>query len=184
MRWLSLFALLLFIPLSGCAINSAPATYMVETEGPYTLDTGDVLRVFVYGDDQISNQYMVDDNGSIAFPLVGPISVRGQTTQLAAARITAALANGFMRNPNVAVEIATYRPFFIQGEVINSGQFPYVYGMTIRAAISTAGGFTDTADRTRVTIYRPNGDQMIKGNIELDFPVRPGDTIVVLDRWL
>ncbi|VAW24200.1 hypothetical protein MNBD_ALPHA11-332 [hydrothermal vent metagenome] len=184
MRWLSLFALLLLFPLSGCAINSAPATYMVETEGPYTLDSGDVLRVSVYGDEELTNQYRVDDNGAIAFPLVGPIIVRGQTTQIAAARITAALANGFMRNPNVAVEVEIYRPFFIQGEVIASGQFPYVFGMTVRAAISTAGGFTDTANRTRVVIYRPEGNQMIKGSVELDFPVRPGDTIVVLDRWI
>jgi len=184
MRWLSLLALLLLFPLSGCAINSAPATYAVPTEGPYTLDTGDVLRVFVYGDEELSNQYRVDDNGAIAFPLVGPISVRGKTTQVAAARITAALANGFMRNPNVAVEVETYRPFFIQGEVIASGQFPYVYGMTVRAAISTAGGFTDTANRARVTIYRPVGDRMVRRSVELDFPVRPGDTIVVLDRWI
>ncbi len=184
MRWLSLFALLILFPLSGCAINSAPATYMVEIEGPYTLDSGDVLRVSVYGDEELTNQYRVNDNGAIAFPLVGSIIVRGQTTQIAAARITAALANGFMRNPNVAVEVEIYRPFFIQGEVISSGQFPYVFGMTVRAAISTAGGFTDTANRTKVTIYRPEGNQMIKGSVELDFPVRPGDTIVVLDRWL
>ncbi|MCF6327340.1 MAG: polysaccharide export protein [Devosiaceae bacterium] len=184
MRWLSLFALIILFPLSGCAINSAPATYMVEIEGPYTLDSGDVLRVSVYGDEELTNQYRVNDNGAIAFPLVGPIIVRGQTTQIAAARITAALANGFMRNPNVAVEVEIYRPFFIQGEVISSGQFPYVFGMTVRAAISTAGGFTDTANRTRVIVYRPEGSQMIKGNVEMDFPVRPGDTIVVLDRWL
>ena len=157
---------------------------MVETEGPYTLDTGDVLRVFVYGDEELSNQYRVDDNGAIAFPLVGPIIVRGQTTQIAASRITAALAKGFMRNPNVAVEVATYRPFFIQGEVVSAGQYPYVYGMSVRAAISTAGGFTDTANRTRVLIYRPNGNQMIRKSVGLDFPVRPDDTIVVLDRWL
>lgn len=184
MRWLSLLVLLLLFPLSGCAINSAPSTYAVETEGPYLLDSGDVLRVFVYGDPELSNQYQVDGNGAISFPLVGQINVRGQTTKVAAARITAALANGYMRNPNVAVEVATYRPFFIQGEVVAGGQFPYVYGMTVRAAISTAGGFTDTANRSRVLIYRRQGNQMIKGNVELDFPVRPGDTIVVLDRWL
>jgi polysaccharide biosynthesis/export protein len=88
-----------------------------------------------------------------------------------------------MRNPNVAVEVAEYRPFFIQGEVTNSGKFPYVYGMTARAAVSTAGGFKDTADRSGVIIYRREGDQMMKTKVSLDFPIQPGDTVVVGERW-
>ena len=63
--------------------------------------------------------------------------MRGGTTEQAASRLANALSNGFMRNPDVAVEVDQYRPFYIQGEVRNSGQFPYVYGMTVRAAIST-----------------------------------------------
>lgn len=184
MRWFSLLVFLFSLALSGCAINSRPATYDVLKEGPYLLDTGDVLRVTVYGEPELTTTYRVDDKGAISLPLVGPISVRGISTQVAAARITSALANGYMRNPNVAVEVATYRPFFIQGEVTTSGQFPYVYGMTVRAAISTAGGFTDTANRTKVVVYRPQGSKMIKGEVGLDFPIRPGDTIVVLDRWI
>src|ERR1700741_3361715 len=126
----------------------APATYSVTTANAYALDTGDLLRVVVYGDEQLTESYRVDDAGAVSLPLVGPVPVRGSTTKVAAARIAAALANGVMRNPNGAVEVAEYRPFFIQGEVVNSGQFPYVYGMTVRAAISTAGGYTDTANRT------------------------------------
>jgi polysaccharide export outer membrane protein len=106
------------------------------------------------------------------------------TTQMAAANIAGALANGYMRNPDVAVEIDTYRPFFIQGAVKTAGQFTYVYGMTVRAAISTAGGYTETADRSRATIYRRQGKQMVKGTVSLDFPIFPGDTIVIAERWL
>lgn len=185
MRWLRLLLILVALPaVAACALSARPATYEVETKGPYTLDTGDVVRVGVYGDAELSKTYKVDDGGAIMFPLVGPVQVRGATTKVAAANIAAALANGFMRNPDVAVEVEQYRPFFIQGAVKNAGQFPYVYGMTIRAAISTAGGFADTADRTRATIYRRQGDQMAKGNVELDFPIYPGDTVVVLERWL
>ena len=132
---------------------------------------------------QMARDARIDDSGSIAFPLVGPVQVRGTTTNVAASRLAAALANGYMRNPDVAVEVAEYRPFFIQGEVENAGQFQYVYGMTVRAAISTSGGFTDTADRSRAVVYRRQGDQMVKGNVELDFPIYPGDTIVILERW-
>ena len=93
-------------------------------------------------------------------------------------------AEGYIREPSVAVEIEGYRPFFIQGAVETAGQFPYVYGMTVRAAISTAGGYTDTASRKDAIIYRRQGNQMVKGSVNLDFPIYPGDTIVVPERWL
>ena len=169
--------------LTACA-NGLQKSYSVDTSGPYLLDTGDTVRVTVYGEADLSNTYRVDDSGNISFPLTGPIEVRGSTTQAAAARLTAALAAGYLRNPNVAVEVAEYRPFFIQGEVSAPGKYPFVYGMTARAAISTAGGFKETASRDHVVIYRPiAGGRMAKGNVDLDFPVFPGDTIVVEDRW-
>lgn len=183
MHWLRLLLVLLVVPLAGCALNGRPATYLVETKGPYALDTGDVVRVTVYGDAELSKSYRVDDGGAIALPLVGPIRVRGLTTQAAASSVTAALAQGYIREPSVAVEIEQYRPFFIQGAVKTGGQFAYVYGMTVRAAISTAGGFSDTADRTRAIIYRRQGDQMVKGTVDLDFPIYPSDTITIAERW-
>jgi len=183
-RLLLLLLCVCALTLSGCAIKPMSATYLVDTKGPYTLDTGDVVRVMVYGDADLTQSYAVDDAGAVALPLVGPIQVRGTTTKVAAARIAAALSNGFMRDPNVAVEVATYRPFFIQGEVATPGQFTYVYGMTVRAAISTAGGFTDTADRSQALVYRRQGSEMAKGTVDLDFPIYPGDTVVILERWL
>lgn len=183
MAWLRLFFVLLVVPLAGCALNAKPSTYLVETKGPYALDTGDVVRVSVYGEAEVTKSYRVDDGGAISLPLVGAVKVRGMTTQMTAGAITAALADGYIRDPSVAVEIETYRPFFIQGAVKTAGQFPYVYGMTVRAAISTAGGFSDTADRTRAIVYRRQGAEMVKGTVKLDFPIYPGDTVVVSERW-
>jgi polysaccharide export outer membrane protein len=182
LRLAALFALLLSV--TACAVNTGAATYLVETKGPYTLDSGDVVRVTVYGDEGLSDTYRVDDSGAIAFPLIGPIKARGRTTKQTATLIAQSLAGGFMKNPHISMEVNEYRPFFIQGEVGTSGQFPYVYGMTVRAAISTAGGFTTTADRNRALVYRRQGSEMIKGTVDLDFPIYPGDTIVILDRWL
>lgn len=182
MRWLFIHVLFISLVLAGCASNRT-ATYLVDTKGPYQLDTGDVVRVSVYGDAELSKTYRIDDKGAIAFPLVGSIPVRGGTTEQAAQRLARALANGYMRNPDVAVEIDQYRPFFIQGEIKNAGQFPYVYGMTVRAAISTAGGYSETADRDRAMVYRRQGEEMAKLPVELDFPIFPGDTIVISERW-
>lgn len=184
MRWLSHLLLILIIPLAGCAINAQPSTYLVDTKGPYALDTGDTLRVTVYGEPQLSTTYKVDDSGAVALPLVGAVPVRGITTKAASARIAEALTRGYMRNPNVAVEVAEYRPFFIQGEVSNSGQFPYVFGMTVRSAVATAGGFREIADRGSAIVYRRQGNEMVKAKVDLDFPIYPGDTIVILERWL
>lgn len=184
MRRLRLLLLLLLVPLlAACATSTRPATYLVESKGPYLLDTGDVVRVSVYGEPELSKSYKVDDAGAIMFPLVGPVRVRGGTTKVAAAALSAALANGYIRDPDVAVEVETYRPFFIQGAIRNGGQFNYVYGMSVRAAISTAGGYSDTADRNKAVVYRRQGNEMAKGSVDLDFPIYPGDTIVVLERW-
>ena len=79
MRWLPIFTIALMLPLAACA-TTRPATYLVETKGPYQLDTGDAVRVTVYGDAELSDTYQIDDSGAVAFPLVGPVQVRGQTT--------------------------------------------------------------------------------------------------------
>jgi polysaccharide biosynthesis/export protein len=178
-RWI---LLLLPLLLAACA-HGRPATYLVEQTGPYALDSGDVLRVTVYGDPDLTNTYRIDDSGAIAMPLIGTVPARGKSTDMLASGITGSLANGFMRSPNVAVEVAEYRPYFLQGAVRNSGQFTYVYGMTVRAAISAAGGHTETANRDSAIIYRRQGKEMAKGSVGLDFPILPGDTIVISERW-
>ncbi|KKB09318.1 polysaccharide biosynthesis/export family protein [Devosia chinhatensis] len=182
MRRILALALVAALALAGCT-TTRPATYPVETKGPYQLDSGDVVRVTVYGDAELSKTYRVDDKGAIAFPLVGAVPVRGGTTEEAGKRLARALANGYMRSPDVAVEVEQYRPFYIQGEVRTAGQFPYVYGMTVRAAVSTAGGFTEVADRDKVVVYRRQGNQMARSAVDLDFPIFPGDTVVISERW-
>ncbi|WP_224702122.1 polysaccharide biosynthesis/export family protein [Devosia aquimaris] len=182
MRWLTLITLALVLPLTACA-TPRPVSRAVDSAPPYQLDTGDTVKVTVYGDAELTDTYRVDDSGAVAFPLVGPVPVRGATTKQAAGNIAAALANGYMRNPDVAVEVAEYRPFFIQGQIKNGGQFQYGYGMTVRAAISAAGGYTETADKGGAQVYRRQGGRMVRQSVNLDFPIAPGDTIVVGERW-
>ena len=185
MRLSVLLIPLLSAVLGGCAMNK-PARYAVEVPPPqaYTLDTGDVVRITVYGDDTLTNTYTVTDKGTVAFPLAGQVAVRGQTIVTAERLITELLANGYMISPKVSVEVATYRPFFIEGAVGKAGQYPYVYGMTARAAIATGGGFAEFADRNRVTVYRRAGKAVTKLVLGLDTPIQPGDTLVVGERWL
>ena len=83
----------------------------------------------------------------------------------------------------MAVEIEAYRPFFILGEVTAPGQYPYVPNMTAESAIAIAGGFTPRAYRQRVEVSRNAGGEMYRGKVPLPFPLRPGDTILVSERW-
>ena len=93
------------------------------------------------------------------------------------------LRNGFVREPHVAIEVETYRPFFILGEVLAPGQYPYVPNMTVETAIAIAGGFTPRAFRYDFTVSRSSMGVTARQKVPLIAPVRPGDTITVSERW-
>ncbi len=150
----------------------------------YTLDSGDRLRVVVFGQEGLTNAYSVDAGGSIDMPLIGPVFARGATTDELAARISARLRDGFIREPHVAVEVEAYRPFFILGEVTQPGQCPYVANMTAETAVAIAGGFTPRALRRSVIVNRNNYGHPVRMAVPLTFPLRPGDSVNVHERWI
>src|SRR5215831_1423992 len=150
---------------------------------PYTLDSGDRLRIVVFGQDGLSNTYIVDVAGKIAMPLIGAVSARGCTTTQLARVIADKLRNGFVREPHVAVEVELYRPFFILGEVIAPGLYPYVPNMTVETAVAIAGGFSPRAYRWDAEISRSQSGVTGRQKVPLIAPVRPGDTITITERW-
>jgi polysaccharide export outer membrane protein len=172
-------------PASYAARRVAQVVPVAATfdDGPYTLDAGDKLRVVVFGQDAISNNYTVDAAGQVTLPLVGAVEARGRTTAQLGQAITGRLQSGFVRDPSVAVEIETYRPFFVLGEVTYPGQYPYVPNMTIEKAIAIAGGFTPRATRDKVTITRKVQGAPARYTLPLRHSLRPGDTIEVSERW-
>ena len=98
MRWSLLLVALLVPALGGCAVTRV-ASYSVGSPAEYTLETGDIVRVTVYGDETLTNTYTVTDKGTISFPLAGQVQVRGQTIVAAEKKITDLLANGYMISP-------------------------------------------------------------------------------------
>jgi len=149
----------------------------------YTLDSGDRLRVVVFGQDGLSNSYMVDPAGNITLPLIGPVPARGRTTTEVSAALVTRLRQGYLREPHVAVEVEFYRPFFILGEVTFPGQYPYVVNMTAEEAVAIAGGFTPRAFRYYVEVSRLNEGTLVRQTIPLTALLHPGDTVVVAERW-
>jgi polysaccharide export outer membrane protein len=156
-----------------------------EVDGPYLLDAGDRLRIFVYGHPNLSRLYTVDQQGMVSVPLIGDVPARGRTTRALGRAVAARLAARYVRDPQVTVDVAQNRPFFILGEVRNAGQFPYVSGLTAKAAVAVAGGFADRADERRIQITRRRFDGLIeKMDVPPDYVVQPGDTLYVHERWL
>jgi len=150
---------------------------------PYTLDSGDRLRIVVFGQEGLTSTYIVDATGKIAMPLIGSVSARGCTTAQLARVIADKLRNGYVREPHVAIEVEAYRPFFILGEVIAPGQYPYVPNMTVETAVAIAGGFTPRAYRYDAELSRSQSGVTARQKVPLIAPVRPGDTVTVSERW-
>jgi polysaccharide biosynthesis/export protein len=161
-----------------------PGYYAQPVQQPaYTLDSGDRLRIVVFGQDGLTNAYVVGASGYIAMPLIGQVMARGLTTDQLSARIADKLKDGFVREPHVAVEIEAYRPFFILGEVTQPGQYPYVANMTAETAVAIAGGFTPRASRQTVMLTRSYNGQQVRVAVPLTYELRPGDTVTVQERW-
>ena len=167
--------------LDSFADAAAPAP--VVHDAAYRLDAGDKLRVVVYGQEGLTNTYAIDAGGSITMPLIGSVPARGRTPATLASEISAKLRNGYIREPSVAVEIESYRPFFILGEVQAPGQYPYVPNMSVESAVAIAGGFTPRALRDRVTLTHTGNSGSMRMVVPLGTAISPGDTVLVGERW-
>jgi polysaccharide export outer membrane protein len=176
----------------GQSYGMAPAPTMVAYaavpapvahDSAYRLDAGDRLRVVVFGQEGLTNNYAIDAAGSITMPLIGAVPARGRTPAGLAAEITGRPRRGYIREPSVAVEIEAYRPFFILGEVAAPGQYPYVPNMSVESAVAIAGGFSPRALRDRVTLTHSDSSGSNRVVVPLGTPLNPGDTVFVGERW-
>ncbi|MEJ1161285.1 polysaccharide biosynthesis/export family protein [Prosthecomicrobium sp. N25] len=170
--------------LAGCAgyVPPRPAFHDVLNE-PYRLDAGDRVRITVFDQPGLTSSYTVEQSGHISFPLVGGVPARGKTGPDLEQDIAQRLRQGYLRHPDVSVEVEQYRPFFVMGEVRNAGQYPYVPGMTAQNAIAIAGGFTARGQQDAVDITRQINGEVMTGRVPTSDPIRPGDTIYVRERW-
>lgn len=169
--------------LSACSgYRPAPANFHEVTNQPYMLDAGDQVRVTVFDQGDLSNSYNVDQSGYISFPLVGAIAARGRTVQQLESDIAVKLRDGFLRDPDVSVEVANYRTIFVMGEVGSAGQYSYRPGMTVQMAVAGAGGFSSRANQSNADITRQVSGEVITGRVVISDPIMPGDTIYVRER--
>ncbi|WP_193369265.1 polysaccharide biosynthesis/export family protein [Pelagibius marinus] len=177
----ALFGLVLL--LAGCTgVSSLPPLPAAE-EGPYRLGAGDRVRLQVFGQEELSQEYLISDSGTITMPLVGSVEAEGRSLPALEGDIAARLSDGILVSPNVTAEIVNYRPFYILGETKAPGQYPYVPRMTVLTAVSMSGGYTFRADQDQVSITRMVDGRMSEFRADPLAYVEPGDVINVYERY-
>ncbi|NIY75184.1 polysaccharide export protein [Thalassospira sp. HF15] len=170
-----------------CAVLSLLFTLLIApvaaAQTIYVMDSGDTVRVTVFGEPDLSGEFKVDAMGRLNLALIGPIDVRNLTTDQARQKIHDAYLDGYLRHPDIAVEIIAFRPFFIMGEVNQPGSYDYVPGMNVLNAIAVGGGLTYRGDENDIEILRGHDASRVIIPATLATIVMPGDIVRVAERY-
>ena len=180
-RQLAVTALLL--GASSCSPGSDLAPLPDTPPGPYRLGVNEEVRVITFGQEQLTGQFRINDRGNIVVPLLGEIPANElTTTQLQQAIALRLKEKQLVEHPDVSVDVVSYRPVFILGEVSKPGQYPYQPGMTVLTAVAVAGGFTYRAITDYASILRSADGHAVEGRVPRNMLVQPGDVIDIYER--
>lgn len=148
------------------------------------IQSGDQLKVIVFGEDALSGVYEVMPTGIVAMPLIPPIMAAGRTRAEVERAITKAYASGkFIQEPKITVSVVTYRPIYVFGEVLRPNQIAYVSGLDVLTAVTAAGGFTYRASKTSALIRHAGDDVWQEYSLATPVPIAPGDLIRIPERY-
>lgn len=178
-----------FAACSSTAGAQAPHIESTRVDTPaavpaedYQLGVADKVRVIVFNEPTLSGEFVVGANGMLSFPLVGDIAASGLTSGQVARAIEARLRDGYVLKPSVSIDVLTFRPFYILGEVNKPGEYPYSSGLTVDAAVAMAQGYTYRADKKRAIILHKGDTRAERLELTPDLRVTPGDTIRIGER--
>ncbi len=173
----------LLLLAAGCTPGANLAALPPYTNDAYTLGAGDQIRIITFGEDQLTGDFRVDDRGNIALPLLGSVHAAGLTPEGLDTQITGELKRrSLLRDPSIAVEVVSYRPVYILGEVAKPGQYAYQPGMTMLTTVAVAGGFTYRGVQDHASVVRTINNQAVAGNVTPLSYIAPGDVINVYER--
>ena len=165
------------VPVPSFATSEAQTLSRV-----YRLGVGDKLRIVVFGEENLSGETEVNTLGAVDIPLVGDVPAKGRTVSDFRQSVIAKLSDGYLKNPQVTVEVLNYRPIYVHGEVKTGGEFPYRTGVKMRDVIATAGGYTYRANKSYLYLER-DGHPAYRVNLPTKMPVLPGDNIRIPERF-
>lgn len=165
------------------AEQTGNAKSIAEVVSKYQLGPGDKVRIQVYGEQELGLETTLSDAGTILYPFLGEIRVADLTVGQLADLIAQGLKGPYLLDPEVSVSVLEYRKFFINGEVLKPGAYPYQPGLTVQKAVSLAGGFSARASRSSITIVRDKDSTHTHRDADLDTMVAPGDILTVEERF-
>src|SRR5271170_2478578 len=176
------------LQVGGCFYDYGPVTSDSVPVAPYAvasrLQTGDQLKVIVFGEDALSGIYDISPAGTIAMPLVGSIMAAGHTRADVEHALTRAYASGkFIQEPKITVSVVGYRPIYLFGEVTTPGKYAYTSGLDLLTAVATAGGFTYRASRNSALIRHAGDEVWQEYSLAAPIQVEPGDLIRIPERY-
>ncbi len=149
----------------------------------YHLSTGDTISIDVYDEKELSvEKTRLSDAGTISIPMLGEIKASGMTVSQLETRVVNGLKK-YLVNPKVTVSIDQYRDFFVNGQVYKPGNFPFQPGLTVRKAVTIAGGFKDRASQSHVAIIHDGDETHTPVKVDLGTIVMPGDIITVEESF-
>lgn len=173
--------------VAACA-NSADipapsyATSNPSAERTYRLGVGDKLKIVVFGEENLSGQFEVNALGQVSIPLIGEVPATNRPISEFRDAIGKKLANGYLKNPQITVDVLNYRPISVHGEVKSGGEFPFKSGLRLRDAVALAGGYTYRANQTYVAVFR-EGEGELSVPTSGPFVILPGDNIRIPERF-
>ena len=180
--------------LSGCSAGSTglPTVGSITpnaASGPaplgsgMQLQAGDKVRVTVFGEDKISGEYEIDLDGFLSLPLAGTMKAAGQNKMELEGIIATKLKSNYLKDPKVTVDVVTFRPIYVLGEVQKPGEYPYRSGLNVMSALAVAGGSTYRASNSRVMIQRFGEPALKEYALDPSVAILPGDVIRLPERY-
>ena len=167
------------------ALTAATALFAQgDTISNYRLGSGDVISIQVLGEEDLKRERIrLSDAATMSYPILGEIRLFGKTVAELETLIREGLTGRYLVNPQVTVTIVEYRSFFINGQVEKPGGYPYIPGLTVRKAVSLAGGFRERASKEKIFVIRDDDRSQKSTRVSQDDAVRPGDIITVEESF-
>lgn len=179
----------------GCFTDSASSSYGYVTpvqpsqdpvepaQSSTRLSEGDKVKVVIYGEETLSGDYEIAPTGFISMPLAGSIKAAGLTSTELQHEITNKYRGTYLQDPKVTVDVVQYRPYFVMGEAVKPGEYPYHSGLNVLTAIATAGGFTYRASKSTILIQHDGQIGWQEYPMSSSIHIMPGDLIRVPERY-
>ncbi|GGB95313.1 polysaccharide export protein [Novosphingobium endophyticum] len=181
--WIKRFIVFLALTFVSAVSPAAADKPLESREIELKLAPGDMVKITTYGQPTLTGEFVISSEGTIAFPLLGNVQAAGVRPSDIQAALMAGLANGYVNDPSVTVEVGAYRPIYILGEVGKPGEYPFSLGLTVRDAVAKAGGFSYRANKKRVYIKSAGEADERLYKLTAGIPVAPGDTIRIGERF-